>query len=48
MTNTIIDTTSSEELEGLDSTSSAAWGEEYPLDSVFVRTEQRAAAPMIT
>jgi hypothetical protein len=35
-----------EEVEGLDGTESIGWGE-YPLDSVFVRTEQRTVGEVV-
>lgn len=36
-----------EEIEGLDESTSDGWGE-YPLDTVFVRTEQRTVADVVS
>lgn len=33
--------------EGLDESSSAGWGGEYPLDAVFVRTDQRTVGEVV-
>ncbi|SEH09074.1 DUF262 domain-containing protein [Candidatus Venteria ishoeyi] len=41
-----IDQTSVETIEGLDNSQSIGW-EEYPLDSVFVRTEQRTVSEVV-
>jgi Protein of unknown function DUF262 len=35
------------EPEGLDTTQAIGWGGEYPLDSVFVRTDQRTVAEVV-
>ncbi len=35
------------DLEGEDKTSDAGWGGEYPLDAVFVRTDQRTAGDIV-
>jgi len=35
------------ELEGIDATSEAGWGDEYPLDAVFVRTDQRTVGEVV-
>src|SRR6202023_738342 len=37
---------SDQDVEGLDVTNSAGWGD-YPLDSVFVRTEQRTVGEVV-
>ncbi len=34
-------------LEGLDTTKTVGWGGEYPLDSVFVRTDQRTVGEVV-
>lgn len=38
--------TENEEIEGLENTESVGWGD-YPLDSVFVRTEQRTVGDIV-
>jgi transcriptional regulator with XRE-family HTH domain len=34
-------------VEGADTTTAAGWGDEYPLDAVFVRTDQRTASEVV-
>ncbi|WP_322629387.1 DUF262 domain-containing protein [Halothiobacillus sp.] len=36
-----------EEIEGLDSSQSEGWGDDYPLDAVFVRTETRTVQEVV-
>lgn len=36
-----------EELEGIDNSQSEGWGSDYPLDSVFVRTETRTVQEVV-
>lgn len=43
----IIQRSDGEPLEGLEIDESSGWGEEYPLDSVFVRTEQRTVSEVV-
>lgn len=39
--------TNDPEVEGLDALPSAGWGGQYPLDAVFVRTDQRAVVDIV-
>ena len=34
-------------IEGVDSATAAGWGDDYPLDAVFVRTDQRTAGEVV-
>lgn len=47
MNNGISESMGQDEPEGLDNSKSEGWGGDYPLDSVFVRTEQRTVAEVV-
>jgi len=43
----VIQKPGTEEPEGLDSSETSGWGDEYPLDSIFVRREQRTVSEVV-